>query len=292
MRISQAHQGSEPVISFELFPPRDEVAETRLFERTLPALLGLRPGFMTCTYGAGGSTRDKTFDIVTRVKRETGMEVATHLTCVGASRDEIGAYVERVRSEGITNIVALRGDAPEGDGSFQSQADGFRYASELVAYLKSLGGLDIAVAGYPEGHPECPDKYLDWKRLRDKIEAGADLVITQLFYDIEDFYEFDDYMKNKLGVTVPIVPGVLPILNGPQIRKFCNLCGAKLPKDIANRLDSFGEDKESSRAYGIELATQACEAMIEYGVPGFHFYTLNQVRSVREVLRNLRLPVG
>lgn len=291
MSISAAHRSEKLTISFELFPPRDTEAEARLFGTTLPALETLHPDFMTCTYGAGGTTRDKTLDVVTRVKRETGIEVACHLTCVGSSRDELRAYAERILAAGITNIVALRGDPPRGDTTFQPHPDGCRYAIELVGFLKQIADFDIAVAGYPEGHPECTDKYLDWRRCRDKVEAGASMIITQLFYNLEDFLEFDDYLKNKLDVDVPIVPGILPILSGPQIRRFCGMCGAKLPKVVSDKLDSFGDDKASARAYGVELATQMCEALIAYGVPGFHFYTLNQVRSTREVLENLRLKV-
>ena len=289
VRISDAHRSGKLTLSFELFPPRDELAEKRLFETALPAMEALGPDFMTCTYGAGGSTRDKTLEVVTRVKQQTGIEAACHLTCVGSSRDEIRAFAERTLEAGITNIVALRGDPPQGDTAFRPHPDGFHYAADLVRFLKQIADFDIAMAGYPEGHPECADKHLDWQRCRDKIEAGAELIITQLFYDLNDFYEFDDYMKNKLGVDVPIVPGILPILNGPQIRRFCGMCGAKLPKNVSDKLDSFGDDKASARAYGVELATQMCEALIAHGVPGFHFYTLNQVLSTREVLENLRL---
>lgn len=291
MRISEAHRTGKLAISFELFPPKDEAAEAKLFDQTVPQLIELGPAFMTCTFGAGGSTQHKTLDVVSRVKRETQMESASHLTCVGASRDEIRAYLEDARACDITNIVALRGDPPKGDDSFKPHPDGFAYATELVKFIKELDGFDIAVAGYPEGHPECSDKHLDWERHAAKVEAGADLIITQLFYDNNDFFEFEDHLKNKLGVNVPIVPGVLPILNGPQIKRFCGMCGAKLPKAIADRLDSYGEDKASARAYGVELATRMCEELIAHGVPGFHFYTLNRVLSTREVLHNLRLAV-
>ena len=291
MRISQVHAPGLLGISFELFPPKDAEGEAKLFAETVPALLELEPDFMTCTYGAGGSTRDKTIDIVTRIKREHGGEMACHLTCVGTSRQLIRECLERVSAEGIRNVVALRGDPPKGDASFAPAADGFRYARDLVAFIRQQGDFDIAVAGYPEGHPECPDKHLDWEYCRQKVEAGAKLIITQLFYDLNDYYEFDDYMKNKLGVTVPIVPGILPILSGPQIERFCGLCGAKLPAAIRERLASFGEDRAASRAYGIELATRMCEELIRYGAPGFHFYTLNRVESTREVLQNLRLAV-
>ncbi len=289
MRISEIHKTGRLAVSFEFFPPRDAEAEAHLFDETLPELLELRPDFVTCTYGAGGTTHEKTLEIVSRIRQDTGMEVASHLTCVGASRAEIQGYLGRARAAGINNIVALRGDAPRGDEGFRPHPDGFQYAAELVAFVKELGGFDIAVAGYPEGHPECPDKYLDWERHRAKVEAGADLVITQLFYDTRDFFEFEDHLRNRLGVTVPIVPGILPILSGAQIKRFCGMCGAKLPPDLVRRLDELGEDKTASREFGIELATRMCEELIAHGVPGFHFYTLNRVHSTRAVLRNLGL---
>ncbi len=291
LRLSDIHVPGRLAISFELFPPKDEAGDVKLYEETVPALLELEPDFITCTYGAGGSTREKTLEVVTRVRRQHGIDVACHLTCVGATRSYLESYLEQIRAAGIRNIVALRGDPPRGDASFQPSADGFRYAADLVTFIRSMGDFDIAVAGYPEGHPECPSKYDDWDHCRRKVEAGADLIITQLFYDLNDFLEFDDYMKNRLGVKVPIVPGILPILSGPQIERFCGLCGAKLPDDIRRRLASFGEDRAASRAYGVELATRMCDELIRHGVPGFHFYTLNRVESTREVLQNLHLTV-
>ncbi|HSW47066.1 MAG TPA: methylenetetrahydrofolate reductase [NAD(P)H] [Phycisphaerae bacterium] len=291
MRISQAHTQGRFAISFELFPPKDAEGEARLFGETVPALLALEPDFMTCTYGAGGSTREKTLQIVSRIKSEHGVEVASHLTCVGGSRAYIADFLDSARQAGIENIVALRGDPPKGDAAHAPPADGFQYAGELVSFIRRRGDFDIAVAGYPEGHPECPERHLDWERCRRKVEAGANMIITQLFYDLDDFFRFDDYMKNKLGVSVPIVPGILPILSGPQIERFCGLCGAKLPRAIREKLASFGEDRAASRVYGVELATRMCEDLMRYGVPGFHFYTLNRVDSTREVLRNLRLAV-
>lgn len=289
LKIAQAHKTGRLAVSFELFPPRDADGETHLFEVTIPALAALKPTFMTCTYGAGGSTQRKTLEIVTRVKQQTGLEAASHLTCVGASRDQLRDYLSQARENGITNIVALRGDPPKGDAEFKPHPDGLAYAVELVKLVRSMSDFDIAVAGYPEGHPECPDKHIDWQHHRDKVEAGADMIITQLFYDNRDFFEFDDYLKNKLGVKVPIVPGILPVQSGQQIRRFCNMCGAKLPEQMMRRLDELSEDKAGSRAYGVELATAMCEELIRYGVPGFHFYTLNRVHSTQEVLENLGL---
>jgi methylenetetrahydrofolate reductase (NADPH) len=289
MQFSDLHQTHKVVVSFELFPPKTPEAEARLFDQALPEMLTLSPAMLTCTYGAGGSTRDKTLDVVSRVKTQFGVEAASHLTCVGGSRDELSAYLTSARQHGISNIVALRGDPPAGDDSFTPCPDGFSYAVELVEFIRDFGGFDIAVAGYPEGHPGCPDKHLDWRRCAAKVEAGASVVMTQLFYDNRDFFAFDDYLKNTLGVTVPIVPGVLPILGTAQIKRFCGLCGATLPTDVLARLDAYGDDADSVRQYGVELASAMCAELLAYGVPGIHFYTLNHAQSTARIMANIGL---
>lgn len=289
LRIGELHRRSGLAVSFELFPPKTPDAQARLFEENIPDLLKLSPAFLTCTYGAGGSTRGQTLEIVTRIKREFEIEAASHLTCVGSSRSELAEFLEQARAGGINNIVALRGDPPRGDESFKPHPDGFKYAADLVAFIKEKGGFDLAVAGYPEGHPECLDKRVDWQRLADKVSAGADLIITQLFYDIHDYFEFQDYLRGKLNVKVPIVAGILPILSKQQIEKFCGLCGAKIPADVQARLDAYADDPASCRQYGIELATRMCEELIDAGVSGLHFYTLNRPGSTAAVMRNLKL---
>jgi len=292
LRISELHQNRNLVISFELFPPKTPEAEVKLFEHGIPELIRLAPAFFTCTYGAGGSTREKTLEIVTRIRNEWSMEAAAHVTCVGGSRDDIAAYLTEARQNGIVNIVALRGDPPVGDPAFRPHPDGFKHAVELIRYVVSFGGFDVVAAGYPEGHPECSDKYLDWQRCRDKVEAGAMAVFTQLFYDNRDFLEFEDHLRNKLGVKVPIVPGVLPILSTPQIKRFCGLCGAKLPPRVLERLEAYADDHKACRQYGIDLATEMCDELIRHGVPGIHFYTLDRADSVGAILRNLKLAPG
>jgi methylenetetrahydrofolate reductase (NADPH) len=276
-------------VSFELFPPKTPDAEAKLFDQTIPELLELKPQFMTCTYGAGGTTRDQTFEIVTRIRKQFGIDIASHLTCVGASRESLAIYLTKMQEHGVTNIVALRGDPPKDDPNYRPSPESFRLAINLVRFIKGLGDFDVAVAGYPEGHPECPDKYLDWQRCRDKVEAGADVVVSQLFYDNNDFLEFDDYIKNKLGVKVPIVPGVLPILSTTQIRRFCGMCGSKIPPKVSAQLERLANDNEACRQYGIDLATEMCDELIRHGVPGIHFYTLNRVPSTRAVMQNLGL---
>jgi methylenetetrahydrofolate reductase (NADPH) len=289
LQLSELHRATQLVVSFELFPPKTPEAESRLFDRSIPEMLRLRPAFLTCTYGAGGSTQEKTLDIVSRAREQFGIETASHLTCVGSSREQIARFLDQARAAGISNLVALRGDPPKGDLSFRPHPDGFKLAAELVGYIKSVGGFDVAVAAYPEGHPECPDKYLDWQRCRQKVDAGADVIITQLFYDNRDFLTFRDYLRGELGVKVPIVAGVLPILSSAQIKRFCGMCGAKLPPHVLDKLESYADDDLAARQYGIELATRMCEELIREGVAGIHFYTLNRPDSTAAVMRNLGL---
>ena len=289
MRIGDIHRRQRLVVSFELFPPKTPDAEAKLFDETLPSLLKLAPSFMTCTYGAGGSTRGQTLDIVGRVKREFEIEAISHLTCVGSSRDDLAKYLDEARQANIQNIVALRGDPPRGDESFRPHPDGFKYAGELVSFIKETGDFDVAVAAYPEGHPECPDRHLDWRRLADKVTAGADVIITQLFYANEDFFRMRDYLTDTLNVKVPVVAGILPIMSKQQIEKFCGICGSKIPPDVQAQLDKFADDHAACRQYGVDLATRMCRELIDRGVDGLHFYTLNRTNSTTEVLRNLGL---
>jgi methylenetetrahydrofolate reductase (NADPH) len=211
------------------------------------------------------------------------------VTCVGSSRDEIAAYLDEAKSNDIINIIALRGDPPRDQGQFVPHPNGFPYASELVRFVKQHNeAVEVAVAGYPEGHPECPNKHLDWDRCGEKIAAGADMIITQLFYDTRDFFEFREYLWNRLGLRVPIVPGILPILSTKQIKRFCSMCGSRLPPRVLSKLDDYVDYDESCRKYGIELASEMCNELIQSGVPGIHFYVLNRAHSVSAILENLR----
>jgi methylenetetrahydrofolate reductase (NADPH) len=288
--IYAARQKSgKPVISFELFPPKTDEGDRNLLEKTLPALRQLQPDYVSVTYGAGGSTRDKTLMIVDRVQREHGLTALAHLTCVGATQDEIKSLLADFRRLGVKNILALRGDPPGGTGEFRKTEGGFEFAHELVRVIRELGEFSIGVAGFPEGHIACREgKEVDWQRLKMKVEAGADFVVTQLFFDNNDFYEFRDFLSKKCGVTVPLVAGILPILNGPQIKRFTAMCGSRLPASLVNSLDQLGDD-EASIQFGIEYATQQCQDLLRQGTPGIHFYTLNKARSTAAVLRNLGL---
>ena len=279
----------QPVISFEFFPPKTAEGERNLLEKHIPALAQARPDYCSVTYGAGGGTRDKTLMIVERIQREHHLTALAHLTCVSHTQEEVRGVLEKIRALGCKNILALRGDPPNG-GEFQKTPGGFEFASELVQFIRGQDGFSIGVAGFPEGHiANKKGKLDDWDRLKKKVEAGADFVLTQLFFDNADFFEFRDYLTDRLGIRVPLVPGIVPILSGTQITKFTQLCGAKIPSALRKKLDELGDNDEASAEFGIEYATAQCEGLLRAGVPGLHFYTLNKSRSTVEVLKNLRL---
>jgi methylenetetrahydrofolate reductase (NADPH) len=248
------------------------------------------PDYCSVTYGAGGTTRDKTLMIVDRIQREHRLTALAHLTCVNHTREEVHALLEKIRTLGCKNILALRGDPP-GGGAFQPTPGGFEFSSQLVQFIRAAGDFSIGVAGFPEGHIACKDgKHADWNHLKTKVDAGADFVLTQLFFDNADFFEFRDYVVGKLGVRVPLVPGVIAILNATQILKFTQLCGAKIPPPLRTKLESLGNDEAAAMEFGIEYATRQCEELLRAGVPGLHFYTLNKSHSTVQVLKNLGLP--
>jgi methylenetetrahydrofolate reductase (NADPH) len=278
-----------PVISFEFFPPKTDEGDRNLLEKTIPALSLAKPDFCSVTYGAGGSTRDKTLMIVDRIQRDHGLTGLAHLTCVNHTREEVRALLEKIRALGCKNILALRGDPP-GGGEFQLTPGGFEFASQLVELIRESGEFSTGVAGFPEGHPACKDgKFADWQHLKTKVDAGADFVLTQLFFDNADFFEFRDHVAGKLGVQVPVVPGVIAILNAAQIIKFTQLCGAKIKPALRAKLDALGTDEAAATEFGIEYATKQCEELLRAGVPGLHFYTLNKSHSTIRVLKNLGL---
>jgi methylenetetrahydrofolate reductase (NADPH) len=280
---------NRPVISFEFFPPKTEEGDRSLLEKTIPALMALRPDYCSVTYGAGGSTRDKTLKIVNRIQRDHGLTGMMHLTCVDSTREQLREVINEAREAGIRNILALRGDPPGGTTEWKPVQGGFEYSHQLVSFLKELGGFGIATAGFPEGHIACSEgKHMDWQRLKAKIDCGADFVITQLFFDNSDFFEFRDHLS-KLGVTVPVCPGVLPILSTAQLKRFTTMCGARIPERLRSDLEKLGDDDAAAIEFGIEFATRQCDALLRAGVPGIHFYTLNKAHSTTRVLKNLGL---
>jgi methylenetetrahydrofolate reductase (NADPH) len=283
-------QGHFPVISFEFFPPKTEEGDRNLLEKTLPALMKLKPQFCSVTYGAGGSTRDKTLMIVDRIQHQHGLTAMAHLTCVNSTKEQLADVLQEARRLGIKNILALRGDPPGGLGEFQKIEGGFEYSYELVRFVREMGGFSIGTAGFPEGHIACKaGKHVDWHHLKNKIDHGADFVLTQLFFDNADYFEFRDFLQKKLDVKVPLCPGILPILSTAQIKRFTTLCGAQMPAKMLERLEQLGEDDQAVTQYGIEYATRQCEELLRQGAPGIHFYTLNKARSTTEILKNLGL---
>ncbi|HVV71024.1 MAG TPA: methylenetetrahydrofolate reductase [NAD(P)H] [Verrucomicrobiae bacterium] len=279
----------QPVISFEFFPPKTEEGIRNLLEKTLPALRAVGPDFCSVTYGAGGGTRDKTLLIVDRIQRQHGLTAVAHLTCVCATREETRQLLSQIRELGVRNVLALRGDMP-GGGDFKLTPGGFEFSSELVRFIRECGDFSIGVAGFPEGHVACQaGKEQDWFHLKGKIDAGADFLLTQLFFDNTDYYAFRDHMTRRHGVNIPLVPGIIPILSGTQIKKFTTLCGARIPKQLAAKLDALGDDESATCEFGIEYATRQCEDLLRNGVPGVHFYTLNRAHSTRRILENLGL---
>jgi methylenetetrahydrofolate reductase (NADPH) len=277
-----------PVVSIEFFPTRTEEGERTLLEKTIPALMELKPDFCSVTYGAGGSTRDKTLYMVERIQREHRLPSMAHLTCVNSTREQIAGILREAESKGIRNILALRGDPP-GGGAFQKMDGGFEFSYELVKFIRTQGEFSIGVAGFPEGHIACTEgREVDWQRLRHKIECGADFVVTQLFFDNRDYFKFRDYLVER-GVSVPLVPGIIPILSAAQIKKFTALCGAVLPAPLLAELERLATDDEGATQFGIEYATRQCDELLRAGVPGLHFYTLNKVRSTAAIIRNLGL---
>jgi len=286
--LASAYQQDRLGLSFELFPPKTEAGEKALF-RHVDRLLAFSPSFITCTYGAGGSTQTKTLDIVARVREKAGLPVATHLTCVNRTADQLGEYLTEAWNRGVENVVALRGDPPQGETAFTATEGGFRYANELVEFIrKEFPKFGIAVAGYPEKHVEAPSLEDDLTNLARKVDAGADVVVTQLFYDNADFFRFRDQCT-AAGISVPIIPGLLPVTNFAQIQRITSLCGAKLPSDFVAKLESAGDDKQAQFQTGIEQATEQMQQLIDAGVPGVHLYVLNKSEAACKVLAALGL---
>ncbi|QNN23626.1 methylenetetrahydrofolate reductase [NAD(P)H] [Planctomycetales bacterium ZRK34] len=293
IRFPQIYQQKAPTFSFEFFPPKTDAAQQRLRDN-VTELKALGPTYVTCTYGAGGSTRQQTGQIVAELARELQVPAAAHLTCVGNSREQLIEVLEGFAAQGIANIVALRGDAPAADASsggvatFEPHPEGLRYANELVTLIRERFGdtFGIAVAGYPEGHIETPSRLTDLDNLKRKVDAGADMVMTQLFFDNRDFYDFVERCE-LAGITVPIVAGIMPIVTRAGIMKMAGLCGARLPSKLLKKLQAAGDDDEKVARVGIDWATRQCHDLLEHHVRGIHFYTLNRSNATIEIYRRL-----
>jgi methylenetetrahydrofolate reductase (NADPH) len=275
-------------LSYELFPPKTPAGEEGMYA-SVSELMAFRPDVITCTYGAGGSTRDKTLEITSQVKQRFGVRVASHLTCVGSTVAQLQTYLREAQARGIDNIVALRGDPPKGESSFRPVEGGFRYASELVAFVRSeFSQFGMAVAGYPETHQEAVSPQADLENLKRKVDAGGDVVITQLFYSNADFFRFSEACR-KLGIDAPIVPGILPVTNLGQIQRIASLCKACLPDEFLSEL-SQRDDADWQFRVGVDFATRQVQELIDAGVPGIHFYVLNKSPATSAVLESVRRP--
>lgn len=291
MKIADFYKQNRQTFSFEFFPPKTDEGEKTLFA-TIRHLKELNPSFVSVTYGAMGTTRANTIRIVEKIKSEIGIEAAAHLTCVGHTRDEIEKILAELVSKNIENIVALRGDPPQGQSQYKPLPDGFKHADELVHFIRQhpryRQAFSLAVAGYPEGHIECRDKVKDLQHLKKKADEGADVIITQLFFNNQDYFDFVE-RAHKIGIHLPIVPGIMPVTQSNQIQKFSQMCGASIPQEMQKAIEKYQDDQAAVQAYGIDYATRQCEELLKKGVPGLHFYTLNKSDATRQIYENLGL---
>lgn len=287
MRITELLKAGYPSFSFEFFPPKSAEGEATLWA-SLQDLKELRPSFVSVTYGAGGSTRQKTVEITRRIKHELQIEAMAHLTCVGATQAELKGVLEELKGSGIENVLALRGDPPKSQSKFEVTPGGFRYASELTEFAKSNFDFCLGGAAYPEGHLECASKYQDLHHLKKKVDAGAQFLITQLFFDNRHYFDLVDRAR-AAGITVPIIPGLMPIQGVEQIKRFTKMCGATLPGPLLDRLDKHAQEPERIHELGVVHATIQALGLIQGGAPGVHFYTLNKSTATREILAALRM---
>ncbi len=273
-------------VSCEFFPPKSDDGEAKLREVYQTLARAIDPEYFSVTFGAGGSTQTRTFETVREIQRASGVPAAPHLSCIGSSREGVAAILDDYREQDIRRIVALRGDLPSG---MQDPGD-FRYANELVAFIREYSGdwFHIEVAAYPEIHPQAPDAEADLANFKRKVEAGADAAITQYFYSIEAYRRFLDDCE-RLNIEVPIVPGVMPITNYHQLARFSDMCGADIPRWLRKRLEAFGDDLDSLRAFGHDVVTELCRQLVEAGAPGIHFYAMNRSQPVIRLCRDAGL---
>jgi len=290
MKFGEAYGIGKFGLSFEIFPPKTPAGEETLFA-SVEALMAFRPTFITCTYGAGGSTREKTLELTVAIRERFSVNTAAHLTCVGSSYDDLRAWLRKATAQGVGNIVALRGDPPRGENRFVPADGGPAYANELVGLIRrEFPHFGIGVAGYPETHREAPSLEVDLANLKRKVEAGADAVITQLFYDNGDFFAFRRRYQ-QADIRSPLVPGILPIINFTQIQRITSLCGAKLPPALVGQLEAKRDDPEAELEIGVAHAIRQCRELLDAGVPGLHLYVLNKATAPARILEALELPV-
>jgi methylenetetrahydrofolate reductase (NADPH) len=286
MKIKNLFGLKTPAYSFEFFPPKDDAGIANLFV-TIKNLRELDPSFVSVTYGAGGSTRRKTIEITKTIKQATGIEAMAHLTCVGHSSAEIATILDEIEAAGIENVMTLRGDPPRGQTDFVPHPEGFPHANELVRFIRARKNFCLGVAGYPEGHPEAPSKEIDLVNLKRKVDAGAEFIITQLFFDNRHYFDFIPRAR-AAGIDLPIIPGIMPITDLAQIKRFTQLCGAEIPSSLLAELEAVDGNKDAVAEVGIRYGIKQCLELLQNGAPGIHFYTLNKSLSTRTILESLR----
>ena len=286
MKISDLFQTQAQTFSFEFFPPKNPEDVENLFDRAND-LKQLGASFCSVTYGAGGSTRKNTIDLVCRFQAELELVGMAHLTCVGHTQAELQEVLHELQDRGVENLMCLRGDPPLGQTEFIPASDGFSYAAELVQLARTVRGFCIGVAGYPETHPECPDRQRDLEHLQAKVNCGADFVTTQLFFNSQDYFDFVDRAK-RAGIRQRIVPGIMPITNYRQIVRFTGMCGAAIPPELHERLAPVADDPGAVLEIGVDWAWRQCEALLAGGAPGIHFYTMNRSRATQLIFERLR----
>lgn len=286
MRISEIYQAGKPVYSFEFFPPKTDQGAENLMATVADLKEKMSPHFVSVTYGAGGSTSDRTLEVVSRIQNELKLTAMAHLTCVSSSKGDLRESMRRMITENVENILALRGDVPEGQESFTPVDNGFAHATDLVDYLANNYFVDIGAACYPESHPESPNAEDDMKWTKEKYDLGANFLITQMFFDNKYYFDFKERAE-AAGIQAPIVPGIMPITNVVQIERFTKMCGATIPEDLKERLQAAADDPAKVMAIGIEKAIEQCRDLLEKGAPGIHFYTLNKSHATRSVLSAL-----
>jgi len=282
MKISSLFAKKKPLLSFEFFPPKKPESE-HILDETVQALKRFNPDFVSVTYGAGGSTQSKSIDWTFRIKEVYGLNVMMHLTCIASRTDDISSITERLRKEGIDNIMALRGDPPPDIPEEEIYKD-FHYAYQLVKTLRGADSFCLGVAGYPEGHPESPSLEKDLEYLKLKVDSGAHFIVTQLFFNNDYYYDFID-RAGKIGINVPIIPGIMPIVNISQIQRFAEMCGASVPDDIVKTMT--GKSESDMMKIGVEYAVVQCRELLRFGVPGLHFYTLNRNMATEKIVREI-----
>ncbi|HYA15654.1 MAG TPA: methylenetetrahydrofolate reductase [NAD(P)H] [Syntrophales bacterium] len=288
MKIKNLLDQNKFTLSFEVFPPKREGSIENLYS-TIRELGELKPDFISVTYGAGGSTRGKTLEISSRVKNEFKMEVLAHLTCVQSTKEDIADILQALKKENVENILALRGDPPEGMDKFQKTEGGFDYANELVEFIRMRNDFSIGVAGYPEGHIEAPSLQIDMINLKRKVDAGADFIITQLFFNNDAFYSFRD-LAMELKINVPIIPGIFPILNYNQVKRISSLSGVKITSRLESKIEKNRDKPEEVEKYGIEYAIIQIENLLNSDIDGLHMYCMNRSQPIRKILTELSIP--